>query len=324
MYKVVFMGTPDFAVHSLKALRENGNYEIQAVVTQPDRPRGRGQKVSETPVKAYALAQGLPIFQPVKVKEPEFVLRLREWAPDFIVVAAFGQFLTQEILDIPVYGCVNVHASLLPKYRGAAPIQYALWKGEKESGVTIMRMEKGMDTGAMYSRVAVPITAEMNFAGLHDLLAKKGAVLLIDTLPRIAAGLQPEKQDENRVTMATLLTREMAEIDWHKPAREIHDMVRAFDPAPGAFTFLPDGKLLKVWETRLTGKKASKTPGTVAAADKKGFFVDCGDEELYLITVQPESKKRMPASVFLNGKGIVPGTVLGRRAACAAGRQDRG
>ena len=194
MWNVVFMGTPDFAVGSLKALLEAGQYHILAVVTQPDRPKGRGQKMVETPVKAFALRHELPVFQPVKVKEPEFVKKLKEWRPDFIVVAAFGQFLTQEILDIPTYGCINVHASLLPKYRGAAPIQYAIIKGEKETGVTIMRMEKGMDTGAMYSRVVVPIDTEMNFACLHDELMAKGATRLVETLPKIAGGLQPVEQ----------------------------------------------------------------------------------------------------------------------------------
>ena len=178
MWNVVFMGTPDFATGSLKALLEDGKYHIQAVVTQPDRPKGRGQKMVETPVKQFALQQGLPVYQPLKVKEPDFVKQLKDWNPDFIVVAAFGQFLTQEILDIPRYGCINVHASLLPKYRGAAPIQYAIVKGEKESGVTIMRMEKGMDTGAMYSKVRVPIEEETNFARLHDALMDKGAASL--------------------------------------------------------------------------------------------------------------------------------------------------
>lgn len=311
MWNVVFMGTPDFATGSLRALLEAGDYTIQAVATQPDRPKGRGQKMVETPVKAFALQHGLPVYQPLKVKEPEFVAKLREWNPDFIVVAAFGQFLTQEILDIPRYGCINVHASLLPKYRGAAPIQYAIMKGEKESGVTIMRMEKGMDTGAMYSKVAVPIDDEMNFARLHDLLMEKGAALLVETLPKIAAGLQPELQNENEATLATLLTKEMARINWNLSAKEIHDLVRGFDPTPGAFTFLPDGKLLKVWETRITGKKTEQIPGTVISVTKKEFSVACGDEELRVLTVQPESKKRMPAAVFLNGRGVETGDVLG-------------
>lgn len=311
MWNVVFMGTPDFATGSLKALLEDGKYHIQAVVTQPDRPKGRGQKMVETPVKQFALQQGLPVYQPLKVKEPDFVKQLKDWNPDFIVVAAFGQFLTQEILDIPRYGCINVHASLLPKYRGAAPIQYAIIKGEKESGVTIMRMEKGMDTGAMYSKVRVPIEEETNFARLHDALMDKGAALLVETLPRIAEGLQPEIQDESKVSFATLLTKEMANIDWNRPAREIHDMVRGFDPVLGAFTHLPDGKILKIWETRITGKKRSAAPGTVTEVNKKDFCVACGDEELRILTVQPESKKRMPAAVFLNGHSNLKGERLG-------------
>lgn len=313
MWNVVFMGTPDFAVGSLRALLAAGDYRIQAVVTQPDRPRGRGQKLVETPVKSFALQHGLPVFQPVKVKDPEFVQKLKGWQPDFIVVAAFGQFLTQEILDIPVYGCINVHGSLLPRYRGAAPIQYAIIKGEKESGVTIMHMEKGMDTGAMYSKVTVPIDAEMNFARLHDELMVKGAALLVETLPRIAGGLKPEAQKADEATFATLLTREMAKIDWTRPAREIHDLVRGFDPVPGAFSFLPDGKLLKIWETRVTGKPAAAMAGTVVSVSKKEFSVACGDEELRILTVQPESKKRMPAAVFLNGHGVKDGDVLGIR-----------
>ena len=310
MWDVVFMGTPDFSVGSLRALLEAGQYHIQAVVTQPDRPKGRGQKMVETPVKTFALQHGLPVFQPVKVKEPDFVQQLKEWKPDFIVVAAFGQFLTQEILDIPTYGCINVHASLLPRYRGAAPIQYAIIKGEKESGVTIMRMEKGMDTGAMYSRVVVPIDEEMNFARLHDELMEKGATLLTDTLPLIADGLQPEVQNESEATYATLLTKEMAKIDWARPAKEVHDMVRGFDPVPGAFTYLPDGKLLKIWESRVTGKPAEAEPGTVVSVSKKDFTVACGDEELRILTVQPESKKRMPAAVFLNGRGVQAGDMF--------------
>lgn len=313
MWKVVFMGTPDFAVGSLQALLEAGQYHIQAVVTQPDRPKGRGQKIVETPVKIFALQHDLPVFQPMKVKEPEFVQKLKEWKPDFIVVAAFGQFLTQEILDIPVYGCINVHGSLLPKYRGAAPIQYAIIKGEKETGVTIMRMEKGMDTGAMYSKVTVPIDEEMNFARLHDELMEKGAKLLTETLPKIADGLQPEEQDEREATYATLISKDMARIDWTSSAQAVHDRVRGFDPAPGAFTNLPDGKLLKIWETRVTGDRTEAAAGTVISVSKKEFSVACGEGVLRILTVQPESKKRMPAAVFLNGRGVKAGDVLGSK-----------
>ena len=228
-------------------------------------------------------------------------------------MAAFGQFLTQEILNIPMYGCINVHGSLLPKYRGAAPIQYAIMNGEKETGVTIMRMEKGMDTGAMYSKVTVPIGEEMNFARLHDELKEKGAKLLTDTLPEIAGGLQPEEQDDREATYATLITKEMAKIDWTRPAREVHDRVRGFDPAPGAFTYLPDGKLLKVWETRVAGNSTGAPAGTVVSVSKKEFSVACGEGVLRVLAVQPESKKRMPAAVFLNGHGVKAGDVLGSK-----------
>ncbi len=313
MTKIVFMGTPDFAVGSLQALVETGAYDILAVVTQPDRPKGRGHKLEETPVKAYAQRQGLPVYQPEKVKTPEFTAKLKELAPDLIVVAAFGQLLSQEILDIPPYGCVNVHASLLPKYRGAAPIQYAIIRGETESGVTIMRMERGMDTGAMYSKVVVPIPPEMSFAGLHDALMEQGAALLVETLPKILQGLEPVPQQESEATKATLLTKAMAEIDWQRPAAEIHNLVRGFDPVPGAFTYLPDGRLLKVWESRVTGRKTAAAPGTVTTVEKESFSVACGDEELRLLTVQPASKKRMPASVFLNGRGVESGEVLGQK-----------
>lgn len=238
---------------------------------------------------------------------------MKELAPDLIVVAAFGQLLSQEILDIPPYGCVNVHASLLPKYRGAAPIQYAIIRGETESGVTIMRMERGMDTGAMYSKVVVPIPPEMSFAGLHDALMEQGAALLVETLPKILQGLEPVPQQESEATKATLLTKAMAEIDWQRPAAEIHNLVRGFDPVPGAFTYLPDGRLLKVWESRVTGRKTAAAPGTVTTVEKESFSVACGDEELRLLTVQPASKKRMPASVFLNGRGVESGEVLGRK-----------
>ena len=306
------MGTPDFAAASLKKLIDE-RFDVVGVFTQPDKPRGRGMELSFSPVKELALQHGLPVFQPLKVKEPEFVQKLKEWKPDFIVVAAFGQFLTQEILNIPMYGCINVHGSLLPKYRGAAPIQYAIMNGEKETGVTIMRMEKGMDTGAMYSKVTVPIDEEMNFARLHDELKEKGAKLLTDTLPEIAGGLQPEEQDDREATYATLITKEMAKIDWTRPAREVHDRVRGFDPAPGAFTYLPDGKLLKVWETRVAGNSTGAPAGTVVSVSKKEFSVACGEGVLRVLAVQPESKKRMPAAVFLNGHGVKAGDVLGSK-----------
>jgi methionyl-tRNA formyltransferase len=309
--RIVFMGTPDFAVGTLQALVESGKHEIAAVITQPDRPKGRGQKMLMTPVKEYALTQALPVYQPAKVKTPEFIAQLRELQPEIIVVAAFGQLLNQEILTLPPLGCVNVHASLLPKYRGAAPIHYAIMQGEKESGVTIMQMDIGMDTGAMLSKVTVTIGSEMTMGELHDELKVKGAELLVRTLDELAAGtVKPEAQNEAEATYARLLDRAMEKIDWTQPAAKIHDLVRGFNPAPGAFTRLPDGKSLKIWKTALAAG-ASASAGTVTAVTKKGFIVACGSGALEVLEVQPESKKRMEAKVFCNGRGVEPGTVLG-------------
>ena len=318
--RIVFMGTPDFAVGTLQALVESGKHEIAAVITQPDRPKGRGQKMLMTPVKEYALTQALPVYQPAKVKTPEFIAQLRELQPEIIVVAAFGQLLNQEILTLPPLGCVNVHASLLPKYRGAAPIHYA-----------IMQMDIGMDTGAMLSKVTVPIGSEMTMGELHDELKVKGAELLVRTLDELAAGtVKPEAQNEAEATYARLLDRAMEKIDWTQPAAKIHDLVRGFNPAPGAFTRLPDGKSLKIWKTALANiytdietknsrfelkffgvERVSAPAGTVTAVTKKGFIVACGSGALEVLEVQPESKKRMEAKVFCNGRGVEPGTVLG-------------
>ncbi len=311
--RIVFMGTPDFAVGSLRALAEAGKYEIVSVITQPDRPKGRGQQMLMTPVKEYALSQGFAVHQPQRVKTPEFVETLREMNPDLIVVAAFGQLLSQEILDMPKYGCINVHASILPKYRGAAPIHYAIMQGEKESGVTIMQMDIGMDTGDMLKKVIVPIGENMTMGELHDELKVKGAELLLEVIEEIAAGtVKAEKQNAAEATYASLLQRSMEKIDWSKSAQEIHNLVRGFNPAPGAFTKLPDGKNLKIWGTRLSDKESSAEAGTVIEVGKRSFFVACGNGVLEIIEVQPESKKRMAAQVFCNGRGVQAGEVLGK------------
>lgn len=309
--RIVFMGTPDFAVGSLQALCESGKHEILAVVTQPDRPKGRGNKLLQTPVKEYALAQGLTVYQPQKVKTPEFVELLHELQPELIVVAAFGQFLSKEILELPKYGCINVHASLLPKYRGAAPIQYAIIKGEKESGVTIMQMDIGMDTGAMLDKVVVPIAENTTMGELHDALREQGAALLLEVIDKIAAGTAAaEPQDDAQATYATLLDRSMEHIDWSKTAQEVHNLIRGFNPAPSTFTKLPNGKSLKIWGSKMTGKSSAAAAGTVIATGKHSFFVACGEGVLEITEVQPESKKRMPAQVFLNGRGVQEGDLL--------------
>lgn len=309
--RIVFMGTPDFAVGSLHALCESGKHEILAVVTQPDRPKGRGNKLLQTPVKEYALEQGLTVYQPQKVKTPEFVELLHELQPELIVVAAFGQFLSKEILELPKYGCINVHASLLPKYRGAAPIQYAIIKGEKESGVTIMQMDIGMDTGAMLDKVVVPIAENTTMGELHDALREQGAALLLQVIDKIAAGTAvAEPQDNEQATYATLLDRSMEHIDWSKTAQEVHNLIRGFNPAPSTFTKLPNGKSLKIWGSKMTDKNSAAAAGTVIETGKHSFFVACGEGVLEITEVQPESKKRMPAQVFLNGRGVQEGDLL--------------
>lgn len=309
--RIVFMGTPDFAVGSLQALCESGKHEILAVVTQPDRPKGRGNKLLQTPVKEYALAQGLTVYQPQNVKTPEFVELLHELQPELIVVAAFGQFLSKEILELPKYGCINVHASLLPKYRGAAPIQYAIIKGEKESGVTIMQMDIGMDTGAMLDKVVVPIAENTTMGELHDALREQGAALLLEVIDKIAAGTAvAEPQDNEQATYATLLDRSMEHIDWSKTAQEVHNLIRGFNPAPSTFTKLPNGKSLKIWGSKMTDKNSNAAAGTVIVTGKHSFFVACGEGVLEITEVQPESKKRMPAQVFLNGRGVQEGDLL--------------
>ena len=313
--RIVFMGTPDFAVGSLQALCESGKHEILAVVTQPDRPKGRGNKLLQTPVKEYALAQGLTVYQPQKVKTPEFVELLHELQPELIVVAAFGQFLSKEILELPKYGCINVHASLLPKYRGAAPIQYAIIKGEKESGVTIMQMDIGMDTGAMLDKVVVPIEENTTMGELHYALREQGAALLLQVIDKIAAGTAvAEPQDNEQATYATLLDRSMEHIDWSKTAQEVHNLIRGFNPAPSTFTKLPNGKGLKIWGSKMTDKNSAAAAGTVIETGKHSFFVACGEGVLEITEVQPESKKRMPAQVFINGRGVQVGEVLGVQA----------
>lgn len=309
--RIVFMGTPDFAVGSLQALCESGKHEILAVVTQPDRPKGRGNKLLQTPVKEYALEQGLTVYQPQKVKTPEFVELLHELQPELIVVAAFGQFLSKEILELPKYGCINVHASLLPKYRGAAPIQYAIIKGEKESGVTIMQMDIGMDTGAMLDKVVVPIAENTTMGELHDALREQGAALLLQVIDKIATGTAvAEPQDDAQATYATLLDRSMEHIDWSKTAQEVHNLIRGFNPAPSTFTKLPNGKSLKIWGSKMTDKSSAAAAGTVIETGKHSFFVACGEGVLEITEVQPESKKRMPAQVFLNGRGVQEGDLL--------------
>ena len=297
--KIIYMGTPDFAVAPLAALAENG-YEVEAVITQPDKPKGRGKTMMPTPVKEEALKHGIPVLQPVKVRNPEFVEELKNLAPDIIIVAAFGQIIPKSILDMPRFGCINIHASLLPKYRGAAPIQQAVIDGEKESGVTIMQMGTGLDTGDMISRIVVPLAKDETGGSLFDKLAQAGAELLVQTLPSIFDGTATrEKQPEESPTpYAAMISKKMGLLDFSKNAEELERLVRGLDPWPS------------VWKSSVLEKQAQEAPGTVIAADKGGIQVACGQKVLVLHEVQLEGKKRMEADAFLRGYQLKPGDMF--------------
>ena len=313
--KIVYMGTPDFAVPPLRALEEAG-YRVEAVVTQPDKPKGRGKALMPTPVKEEALKHGIPVFQPSKVREESFVRQLSELDPDVIIVAAFGQIIPKEILDMPVFGCLNIHASLLPKYRGAAPIQYAVIDGEKESGVTLMRMGTGLDTGDMIAKAVVPLAADETGGSLFDKLAQAGAKLLVETLPSVFDGTAVyEKQPEESPTpYAAMITKQRGLLDFSESAEKLERLIRGLNPWPSAYTFL-EGKTLKIWKAAVSGREYDKNgqealPGTVVLTDKEGIHVACGEGRLILQEVQLEGKKRMDAAAFLRGFPIAAGTRL--------------
>ena len=309
--RIVYMGTPDFAVKPLHALAET-DYEVVGVVTQPDKPKGRGKTMLPTPVKEEALKHGFTVYQPVKVRDPEFFQILKELAPDIIVVAAFGQIIPKSILELPEYGCINIHASLLPKYRGAAPIQQAVIDGEKESGVTIMKMGTGLDTGDMISRAVIPLASDETGGSLFDKLADAGAKLLVETLPHIFDGTAVyEKQPEESPTpYAGMITKQMGLLNFERPAEELERLVRGLNPWPSAFTFW-NGKTLKVWESSVVKAEEAlvekEKPGTVVKTDKNGIYVACGKDILMLSQVQLEGKKRMDADAFLRGCHIEAG-----------------
>ncbi|MEW6457533.1 MAG: methionyl-tRNA formyltransferase [Bacillota bacterium] len=309
---LVFMGTPDFAVPALRALVES-EFRVLRVVTQPDRPRGRGNKLAPGPVKAYALKQGLEILQPVNIRDHVFVDLIRELRPDFIVVAAFGRILPGVVLDIPRLGCVNVHASLLPRYRGAAPIHWAVMNGEPETGVTTMLMDEGLDTGDILLQEKTAIGPDDNFGVVHDRLAELGAVLLVRTLDRLTAGeLVPRPQNESRATYAPPLRREHEVIDWTRTAEEIKNQVRGLDPWPGAHTML-NGRVLKVWRAEIAGDRGGGRPGQVLLADPvHGLVVSTGAGAVRLLEVQPAGRRRVRAEDFLRGYPVPVDTVLGR------------
>lgn len=312
--KIVFMGTPDFAVPALRALLEDG-YNVVAVVTQPDRPKGRKRVLTPTPVKEEALKHGLAVLQPEKLRQAESVEQIRSLAPDLIITAAYGQILPKSILDMPVLGCINVHASLLPKYRGGAPIHYAVMRGEQVTGVTIMYMDVGLDTGDMISSVEVPITEQDTTGSMFAKLSLAGAELLRKTLPDLIAGrIQAVPQNEAEAIYSPNITREDERIDWSKSARDIFNQVRGLNPFPGAFTTW-NGDVLKVWQCKLPvsvdSSAGNAKPGTVLRADADGIAVQTGDGALMLTIIQPAGKKAMEVEQFLRGSAIERGTALG-------------
>ena len=306
--KIIFMGTPDFAVGTLRSLAEAG-HEITLVVSQPDKPKGRGHAMVPTPVKVVAEELGIPVFQPVKIREAKEVLEKTE--ADVCVVAAFGQIIPASILHMKKYGCINVHASLLPKYRGAAPIQWAVIDGEKESGVTIMQMDEGLDTGDMLAKAIVPLDEKETGGSLFDKLSEAGGRLCVETLAKLEKGeITPEKQGESPTAYASMLDKKMGNIDWNKSAVVIERLVRGLNPWPSAYTHL-DGKTLKIWACDVLPQSASKgESGEILEVTKDAIHVQTGDGILVLREIQLAGKARMDAGAFLRGYKVVPGTVL--------------
>ncbi len=294
--KIVFMGSPDFSLSTLGAL--HGNYTVVGVVTQPDRAAGRGRELKPPPVKELALELGIPLIQPEKLREPEAMEKLRAWAPDAIVVAAFGQILRQDVLDLPKFGCINVHASLLPRWRGAAPINAAILHGDEELGITIMKMDAGLDTGPILSQRSVRIKTEETAGSLFDKLSTLGAELLLDTLPKYFAGeIEPRPQPEEGTTYASMLKKEDGLLDFSQPAKELERKVRAFNPWPGAY-FKWDGNLLKVHRASIgMGKMREGQRGVYLGLPAVGT----SENILVLGKVQPAGKKPMPGNAFLAG-----------------------
>lgn len=309
--KIVFMGTPDFAVGTLEALIQAG-HELIGVVTQPDKPKGRGKSLMATPVKEVALKHQIPVYQPQKVRETEFTENLRRLAPDVIVVAAFGQIITKEILEIPRYGCINVHASLLPAYRGAAPIQWAVINGEKESGVTIMQMDEGLDTGDMIDKVVVPLAEDETGGSLFDKLSQAGAGLCVKVLKDLEEGkaVREKQPEESTTAYASMISKKMGEVNWNESAKSIEQLIRGLNPWPSAYTKL-QGKTLKLWQGQVEEQEEEGRPGEILRVEKDAFYVKTGKGLLKIKEVQLEGKKRMDTGAFLRGFHLNTGELLG-------------
>lgn len=311
--RIIFMGTAELSCASLSALAGDPRFQVLAVVTQPDKPKGRDLKLAPSPVKALAQRLNLPVLQPIKARDESFIAELRALQPDIMVVVAYGQILPQAMLDIPPYGCLNVHTSLLPKYRGAAPIQWAIADGNAETGVTIMQMDAGLDTGPILSTRRTPILPADNSQILHDRLAQLGAELLGETIPGYIAGtIVPKPQPVEGFTYAAKIKKEDGHLDWNHPAEKLWHRLRAFTPWPGAFTYLPaqpKPTLLKILAADFV--ENSGPPGTVLAADRQGIVVACGRGALRILELQREGGKRLTAEHFLQGHPLPPGMRLG-------------
>jgi len=313
---ILFMGTPEFARTVLASLVERGETVI-AAVTQPDKPVGRKRVLTPPPVKAYALEQGIPVYQPTRLKDGAFAETLRELDPDLILVVAYGRILPNYILEYPKFGCVNIHASVLPRWRGAAPIQRALMAGDTESGVTVQYMAEGIDTGDVIAKIETPIPEDMDYGQLHDRLAEDGCKAIARVLEDIRRGtVCPCPQDDTKATYAAKIENEDCVLDFSCPAAQIHNQVRGLswtqDSAPVglAVTLLPDGRKLKVIKTQIANENTDAAPGTVLTADKTGIRVACGGDVIRILSVQPEGKKPMDAAAFVAGRGIAAGDVL--------------
>ena len=310
--RLVFMGTPDFASASLEALLRS-NDSVVGIVTQPDRPKGRGQTLTPSPVKLLAQQVQIPLLQPLKMKDPEFLHALAGWKPDMIAVAAFGRILPPVILTLPPLGCINVHGSLLPKYRGAAPIQWAIINGEMETGITTMLMDEGMDTGAILLQEAISITTHETSGTLAPQLAELGGKLLVETITRLKAGtLVPQPQDTSRATLAPLLKKEDGAIDWTLPAMVLANRVRGLSPWPGAYTTVAGSDSWRIWRALALPGPVTTPPGVIVAITREAIHVATGDGVLVVMELQPANNRRMAVSQYLAGHPIAVGLQLGR------------
>lgn len=307
--KIIFMGTPDFSVGTLEALVEAG-HEVVLAVTQPDKPKGRGKEMQFTPVKECAIKHNIPVYQPRRIREQECIEELRAYNADIMVVVAFGQILPKEILEMTPYGCVNVHASLLPKYRGAAPIQWAILDGETVTGVTTMQMNEGLDTGDMLLKTEVVIDDKETGGTLHDKLAKTGADLCVETLKGLEAGtITPIPQGDSPTAYAKMLDKQLGKIDWNKKAVEIERLIRGLSPWPSAYTNWNE-KIMKIWDAKVVSDTTDFAPGTITKVEKDAFYVQTGEGSLQILELQIPGKKRMDAGAFMRGYQVKESEML--------------